>query len=518
MQSVNIINEYIDLIKSNEEKYYKDYLVVKEMVKNSNAYYRGEPIKFAYQPLFINRKDQETFQKISDMTFSIGSKVLNHYIENPEYRKLFGFPKFIEDMILVDPGYSDNFPMCRIDVFYQDEDNFALCEINTDGSSGMNSDNKLSEFLLRSQGLKDFSERYSLSYYELFDSWVDETLRIYKEFDPENPTPNVAIVDLEESITGPDFEEYKKAYERAGLNCRIVDVRNVKYRDGALYDGDYRIDLIYRRLVTFELINSWEDSQEFIKAYMDGAVCTVGSIRTQIIHNKMFFKVLFDKETHEFLSEEEVEFIKKHVPETGVLLDDDKLIDRLKSDKDKYIIKPMDNNSSTGVYAGREMSQEDWEKSLEKDRGTDTLYQVFVEPYIVDFVEFEDGKAVVNQFTNMCGIYNFSGKFMGLYNRMGRTDVIRDPDDYIVAPTIMAIRRDMDDILPRINELAKFAKERKLSLEETLEREELRTEYLHRFRAGMKNQLMNIKVVDEEGKDITEEKLGKLYKDQKKKR
>ena len=67
----------------------------------------------------------------------------------------------------------------------------------------------------------------------------------------------------------------------------------------------------------------------------------------------------------------------------------------------------------------------------------------------------------------------------------------------------------MIDYLPRINELAKLAKERELTPEEIEERDRLRKAYLKEFRKGFREQLLNTKVVDEEGNDITPEKLKK---------
>lgn len=61
------------------------------------------------------------------------------------------------------------------------------------------------------------------------------------------------------------------------------------------------------------------------------------------------------------------------------------------------------------------------------------------------------------------------------------------------------------DKLARINELAKFAKERELTKEETEERAVLRKEFLENFRAGFRQQLSNIKVVHPE--DVTEEEV-----------
>lgn len=66
---------------------------------------------------------------------------------------------------------------------------------------------------------------------------------------------------------------------------------------------------------------------------------------------------------------------------------------------------------------------------------------------------------------------------------------------------------NMDELLKRINELAREAKVRQLTDEEVAERDRLRKAYLKIFREGFRQQLLNTKVVDEEGNDITPEKL-----------
>lgn len=68
-------------------------------------------------------------------------------------------------------------------------------------------------------------------------------------------------------------------------------------------------------------------------------------------------------------------------------------------------------------------------------------------------------------------------------------------------------------LIDRINELARLAKTRELSAAEQTERQTLRQEYLKLFRANVNSHLLNIKVVDETGADITPDKL-KLAKAQ----
>lgn len=61
--------------------------------------------------------------------------------------------------------------------------------------------------------------------------------------------------------------------------------------------------------------------------------------------------------------------------------------------------------------------------------------------------------------------------------------------------------------LNRINELSKKSKTDQLTLAESKEQQELRQEYIETFRSSFKNQLHSIKVVDEEGADVTPKKL-----------
>lgn len=70
----------------------------------------------------------------------------------------------------------------------------------------------------------------------------------------------------------------------------------------------------------------------------------------------------------------------------------------------------------------------------------------------------------------------------------------------------------MQDLINRINELARKSKTVGLTEEEKEEQQKLRQQYIAIFRGNMKNTLLNVKVVDEEGNDITPEKL-KLEKD-----
>lgn len=65
----------------------------------------------------------------------------------------------------------------------------------------------------------------------------------------------------------------------------------------------------------------------------------------------------------------------------------------------------------------------------------------------------------------------------------------------------------MKELIKRINELANKSKSTGLSEEEKEEQNRLRQEYIRTFRGNFKETLMNVKVVDEMGNDVTPKKL-----------
>lgn len=441
MNEIEINKEYIELVLENYERYYDDYLLTVDKVNNSNAKYKGKPIPFLYHPMFITQDNIDDFNKIGDMVISIANKITDRYVKDAEFRKKFGFPKLIEDLIQIDNGYEINVPIGRFDIFYKDYDNFKFCELNTDGSSAMNEDNTIGKILLETESLKEFGQKYKLDYFELFDTWVDKSIEIFKKYDPNNLKPNVAIVDFKESGTTKEFQEFHKAYVKRGYNCIIADPRDLKYKDGKLYHEKYKIDLVYRRIVTFELIEKADEIPDFIEAYKNRAFCCIGSIKSQVIHNKIFFKILHDEDTLELLSEEEREFVKKHIPITGLFKGDKAVFDLVLNNKDKYIMKPLDLNASQGVFTGRDLTFDKWKKKLEESWDKDYLYQEFFDPFTREFVVFKDGKPEVQEFKSILGLYMYKEKFAGVYTRIGKTNIISGIKDYYTLPNIIVKNR-----------------------------------------------------------------------------
>lgn len=433
-----LTEEYINLVKRHKDVYYEDYKKAKEKAKKSNARYKDKPVPFLYQPMFFTEEDVSNFKEIGKVLISIANKVTDRYIHSPEYREKFKYPKLLEELILIDQGYDINIPIGRFDLFYDGGDDFKFIEVNTDGSSGMNEDNIFANIMLSSKPIEEMQRKYNITYFELINSWIEESLNIYSGFKNKVEKPNIAIVDFEESGITAEFQAFKEAYRGKGYNAEIVDPRDLQYMDGKLYYGDMRIDMIYRRIVTTELMEKNEEIPDLIQAYKDGAVCVIGSLKSQIMHNKIIFKILHDVDTQKFLTEEEIEFIKNHIPYTEEFTGDKKRFEEVKNNKDKYIIKPMDSFASQGVHAGRDYTPMEWEEILKQSWDKDYLFQEFIEPPTRPFILFDkDGNMDVEDFKLNIGVYMYNGKFAGIYTRISRDNIIFGREGYYSIPNML---------------------------------------------------------------------------------
>ena len=424
--------ELYKIVREDEDMYYRDFVDFIAKTKVSKAIYHGEPIPMTYQGLFYNKKNRSDFVYISNILMSITDKITKEFVENPEYRKLFQLEPTIEQLVLHNPGYDVPVPICRYDVFY-DGVNYMLCELNTDGSSAMNEDNTLGQLLIQTKAMQKFMEKHDVENVDMFTPWVWETADMYKKY-VSDKKPNIAIVDNLEVGTPNEFDEFKRVYEENGFNCEIIDIRDLEYKNGKLCHGDYVIDLVYRRIVTLELLKIKDQIKPFLDAYMDNAFFMVGSFRSQLMHSKLIFEIFRDEQTQALLNNEEKKFIDEHVPFTKKIEERDAY--EIIMNKDKYIFKPIDGYASLGIYVGSEMREEELQEKLPEFIRTGYVFQEYYDMNKCEFLEFEEKSPVLNKFTQVVGLFIYNKHFVAPYTRIGKDNVVSGARKYYTAPNL----------------------------------------------------------------------------------
>lgn len=403
-------------------------------MKNSTAIYHHEVVDYTFVPRLFNMESRRTFDHIATTTHRIMCKVIQRYLDDPDYRSIFKFDKRLEELILLPRGYNALLPFARFDVFLNEENYSAkFCEFNADGSSGMNENREITNALSASQSYQTFAERHLCEPCELHESWVEEFLEIYSTYEHRVDNPHIAICDFLENAVVDEFKVYAKYFEGHGVRCSVYDVRDLHFDGEALRDSDGRkVDAIWRRCVTNNIIENWEDSQELIAAVRAEKVALIGSFAGHIVHDKQIFEVLLMPETVEFLEADEITFLEQLIPLTKPLDEDHVNLEQIKSEKDNWIIKPTDNYGATDVYAGCFYDDKEWEVLIDKyaneATGQPFILQEYCTPYRtrtlppdtdIENLSGDEVAAEFVEYNNLSGLYVYNGSFTGVFSRLG---------------------------------------------------------------------------------------------------
>lgn len=431
--AMNELNEhYKELIENNMPENMRTAAESLGYLESSTAKYKGEMIYSLYMAKLFPKEIKEYLQTSVETMYDILIKVMKEYLKNPEYRKCFGFSKELEELILRTPGYDNLLPICRLDIFFDETNgNFKFCEFNADGCSSMNEDRELNIALKLTQAYQELEQEYEFHSFELFDSWAQAFLRIYQSGDYEMQIPNVAIVDfLEKGCSMEEFNQFKESFERTGMQAKVCEIRDLKYDGSHLYSEDgMRIDAIYRRAVTSDIMEHQSEIPAFMQAVRDGNVCLIGDFCTQIIHDKTLFYLLNSENTYAFLNSEEIAFLKQHIPYTVQLTDEEIEKQEILTHKDGWIIKPKDSYGARGIYAGVNFDKDAWEKAVNEHKNQDYILQEFVMPFRSFNIDFRKKVPAFKKYSNLTGMFVYDGKFAGFYSRQADHEIISSDYD-----------------------------------------------------------------------------------------
>lgn len=426
--------EYISAIKSlgGDAKGRENAL---EFIEKSDVWVHGSPAPFPFVPYLYNADDRAFLKDVATTAHGILCKIIARYLEDPSYRSMFGLPAEVERLVMLPCGYDQLLPLARIDLFLDEDDrSFKFCEFNTDGSGAMSRDAMIAQALMGTESFKRFAaEHEDVRPFELFDSWVEAFMRIYRsDVFATVDTPTIAVTDFEESGVFSDFNRFIAAFERAGYPARFTDVRSFEFDGERLIDpaDGQQIHAVYRRAVTSEMLQHPGECDALIDAVAAKKVCLVGHFRTTVVHSKMVSIALFDERTRSFLTPEECAFVDAHCPRTYVLSSEPAgfTLDEVKRDKDAWIVKPADDYGAHGVYPGVDFDQAEWERIVEDNLDAGYIVQEFYPPHHVDIMRTAlaegDDPMAVESWQSMPGIYIYDGKPQGLYCRLGQEGVI----------------------------------------------------------------------------------------------
>ncbi|HZG53730.1 MAG TPA: hypothetical protein VEZ40_16495, partial [Pyrinomonadaceae bacterium] len=253
-------------------------------------------------------------------------------------------------MARIDPGYRYACVTSRLDA-YLDGDDFQFLEYNAENPAGIADQSQLERVLFTLPHMREFLARYPHWLPRPHARLLTTLLEVYREWGGAFERPQIAIVDWEGVATESEFRILQDYFNRQGYPTVIADPRALTFDGLHLRAGDFRIDILYKRVVIHEFLERFDETHPLSRAYAEGKVCMVNPFRSKLAHKKLGFAVLSSPAYAHLFTPAELAAIRRHIPWTrrvrrGVATFDggeDDLVEILRRERERLVLKPNDD-------------------------------------------------------------------------------------------------------------------------------------------------------------------------------
>jgi len=276
-------------------------------------------------------------------------------------------------------------------------------------------------------------------------------LSAYKEWGGK-ASPTIAIMDWGDVPTLNEHEFSRRFFESEGVKAFLVDPRAVEYRDGGLYAGDRRIDMIYKRVLISELIQRMGIDNPIVRAVRDRVVLMTNSFSCKLMAKKASFAFLSDERNATLFTAEQRVAIEQHIPWTRIVTErfteyQGRQVDMLAlltDYQDRFVLKPNDEYGGKGVSLGWETSGADWQTAIREALSEPFVVQERVPSITRPFPSVINGTLDISPRFVDADPYIFSGRTVyGCLTRLSSVELLNvTAGGGSVVPTYLLERKE----------------------------------------------------------------------------
>ena len=351
-------------------------------------------------------------------------------VEEPELQDFLGMTEQERMLAAVDPGYSDMSVTSRLDSFLLGG-KVRFVEYNAEVPAGIGYNDRMSEAFLRTEVMQEFSKFYPSSPLFTSEALLNALIDTYRRWGGKDD-PVIGIVDYDNLPTAPEFEILKEFFTSRGYKTVISDPRKLEVRKGDLYAGDQKINLVYRRLLTNELLEKFDEAKAVFEAYEAGTICAVNTFRSKYLHKKAIFALITDPKYQDGMTEEQLFAVYTHVPWTRKVEDTKttdpeghpiELLYFIRQNRRDLVMKPNDEYGGKGIFVGWELDDREWDNAIQTALSAYYLVQTRVEVARDSYPSWnqEDEAIQWGEYTVDLDPFVFFGEIEGLLTRLSAT-------------------------------------------------------------------------------------------------
>lgn len=293
---------------------------------------------------------------------------------DPAFRSQFGLLDWEESLLSSPLRYGAVSPTSRLDFFYVPETGaLALTEYNGETPAGAAYTDALSDAFLDTRAMREFSRTHEIFSLPARHGVVGAVLQAYREFSGSRAAPRVGILDWGDVPTRTEFELYREHFRTLGIDAVIDDPRHCEYRGGKLWCQGAPIDLIYKRVLIAELIETCGLEHDVVRAVREGAVCMVDGFHCKVLHKKASLAVLSDESNASLFDAADLAAIHDCIPWTRVMAERHTthagrsidLVPFVHEAQERLVLKPNDDYGGKGITLGWTVDAATWAAAVQ---------------------------------------------------------------------------------------------------------------------------------------------------------
>jgi uncharacterized circularly permuted ATP-grasp superfamily protein len=299
-------------------------------------------------------------------------------------------------------------------------------EYNAETPAGIGYNDVLADVFDELEPMKRFREKYQLEAMRSLDTLTDALLKAYYEWGGRKK-PQIAILDWGDVPTLNEHEITRDYFLRNGLKAILADPRALDYRNGQLMYKDFRIDMIYKRVLYNELVENMGIDNAVLRAVRDRAVFMTNSPSAKLMAKKASLAFMSDERNAHLFTAEQYASINAHIPWTRVVKErkttyagkEVDLVPFIAENRDRFVLKPNDEYGGAGVVLGWECSSDGWESTLKQALETPHVVQEKVQLVQREFPAWVNDELSISKSYVDADPYVFNGdKVYGCLTRL----------------------------------------------------------------------------------------------------
>ena len=367
-----------------------------EAADQRNISYSGRRVCNVFRPRFLSQRRREELRAESHLVMAALRKAELAVLADPDrWAPHLGRFSEIERELMELPRRLDRGDVSvRLDAV-ELGDGFRFFELNGAVPGGIEFTAELTELFSQTATFHHLAGIFTLHAPNLRGMTVGSLLAAWRKWGGSG-TPTVAIVDwLDDAPLIEEFRLVQRWLHEVGVPAFLADPRELEFRDGRLQHSEGAVDLVYRRLITAEIVQRPAECAALLAAIRAQAACVVDPVPQSTLDRKALFAFVTDPTLDPGLTPQERAACDRSIPWTRLLTDTrttDRagaqvdLLDHVRDNRQGLILKPNHDFGGHGIHLGWEMTDSQWADAIETALAGEWVAQeaephTFDEPY-----------------------------------------------------------------------------------------------------------------------------------------